>query len=217
VALIDRVWVVLKLLVATLWGALRSVLSALVGDVEYRAPGWAQWLADTARQAPLKTTVAALLIGYAAVSGWRWWHAPKPVDPELVAVTLTAPVVTDYTTTPPTVATLNMQFSRSVAPLEDLERAPAGVTLEPALEGAWRWVSDSELQFTPANDWPIAVDFDVTLDRRQTVAPDVRRLSRRSYRVSSIKTRAIPKSSAAWRRLVSRIRSMHARSRSASR
>ena len=61
---------------------------------------------------------------------------------------------------------LTIVFSRSVAPIELVgKEITSGVDMSPATEGAWRWVDDQRLRFTPKNDWPIGVDFKVRFER----------------------------------------------------
>src|SRR5690606_15655727 len=47
-------------------------------------------------------------------------------------------------------------FSGAAAPLERVgAEVDEGFRLEPPLAGTWRWESDRELRFTPAEDWPV--------------------------------------------------------------
>ena len=46
----------------------------------------------------------------------------------------------------------------------------SGITMKPAIAGAWQWVSDRELVFTPEAHWPVGVTYDIHVGR-PAIAP----------------------------------------------
>ena len=70
--------------------------------------------------------------------------------------------------------TAEVVFSESVAPLKQMQKAvTTGITLSPAVAGAWFWTTDKELQFTPKDDWPVDGDFSVQFARKGFFADGV--------------------------------------------
>ena len=167
-----------------------NVVRALFGELEWRAPPWMKWAAarggsalqatlalirQKPRQAALVTavTVAVLGTGYGI---WRWYESrPRPVETEF---TITPPTRTCYECDPPGKPTpLVVSFASSAAPLaatgKDLDRKADLIGMEPAIKGIWHWDNDRTLHFQPAEDWPIAAHFQVTLAKSGLVAPHV--------------------------------------------
>lgn len=99
--------------------------------------------------------------GYA---GWQWYeHLPEPYYLQ-VSVSRPGPTPLVPNAIPEPV---DIQFSGSAAKLGAIgKKVTSGITVTPPLEGVWRWASDSELVFTPRNDWPISQDYTITFDRK---------------------------------------------------
>lgn len=147
---------------------------AVFGNVDWQPPAWGQSLHARVRAQPRRwiggTVLAVLLLWF----GTWWATRPTPVDPDAVAATLTAPVVTDYTKTPPVLSPLTLRFDAPVAPLAAIGKAPTGVRLSPEHPGAWLWSDDRTLVFTPAKDWPIDTEFTIAVDPKRALAPKIR-------------------------------------------
>ncbi|MCC6594081.1 MAG: alpha-2-macroglobulin [Xanthomonadales bacterium] len=145
----------------------RSLLASLFG--RWDPPPWVRWL--WGRKFKVAGVLAVLaLVGYGA---WWWATRPPPVIPNALDVTLTAPGKTDYDHDEIRVRPLRVHFSGSAAPLADVEGEAQGITLEPFLDGSFRWEDDHTIVFRPAKDWPVGQHYTVTLDPKKTVAETV--------------------------------------------
>src|SRR6185503_14387414 len=61
---------------------------------------------------------------------------------------------------------LTIEFSESAAQLDDLKNPTLPrVSLDPPTAGAWKWVNDHKLSFTPAQDWPADRKFRIVFER----------------------------------------------------
>ncbi len=61
---------------------------------------------------------------------------------------------------------LRVAFTDSAAKLEDIGKAvKKGVSLTPRVRGDWTWASDTEMIFTPSEDWPAGQEYTVRFDR----------------------------------------------------
>ncbi len=150
-------------------GRLQAAREAVYGRVDWVPPTWARWV--YAKRVPVAATLVLLaLIGYGI---WWWVNRPVPIVPNAVSVSVSAPGITDYTQTPPSVPNLRLTFSGSAAPLELIGQEPKGVKLDPEIPGTWNWEDDHTLLFTPAHDWPIGQHYEVTIDPELTMAPGV--------------------------------------------
>ena len=59
-----------------------------------------------------------------------------------------------------------VHFSGSAARLDAIGKpVTAGITVTPPLAGSWKWIGDSDLQFTPKNDWPVGQRYTIKFDR----------------------------------------------------
>jgi len=158
------------------------LLRAIFGQIRWTPPAWLlraagtlrswssraiDWLAARRAANPKGFWTAAFALlafivgGYA---GWQWYeHLPEPYYVQ-VSVSRPAPTPLEPNAQPDPV---DIQFSGSAARLGAIgKNVTSGITVTPALEGVWRWASDSELVFTPSNDWPIGQDYAVNFDRK---------------------------------------------------
>jgi uncharacterized protein YfaS (alpha-2-macroglobulin family) len=121
---------------------------------------------------------AALLIvavagaGAGGTLGWRWWKArPKPatVDFRVTEPGLT-PMGEKAAPRP-----LLIRFTASAAPIKAVGTViKKGITLEPKLDGTWKWLSDRELELRPREDWPVGQKLTVRFDQKGLVADHVK-------------------------------------------
>jgi alpha-2-macroglobulin len=168
-----------------------AVARALVGEVDWRAPPWVRWTAGRLkgqtqatigqiRQKPRQATLLAF-ITLTIISGtyftYRWYESlPRPVE---TGFTVASPGITCYACEPAGKPDpLRIRFEASVAPLamidKDLDPKSENLQMSPPMKGTWHWDSDRTLRFQPAEDWPIAAHFKVSLNRRGLVATHVR-------------------------------------------
>lgn len=157
-------------------------LRGLFGSLSWEPPGWlraigrglrggGQWVGKHRGAAfGVLAMVAALAVGVGL--GWKWYQSrPKPAE---LTVHITAPHATRLEDgAKPDV--LRVIFSASAVPLEMVNKpVTAGIEMEPKVTGAWKWVNDRQLVFTPAEEWPIGEDFTLTIRKRGLVAEHVR-------------------------------------------
>jgi uncharacterized protein YfaS (alpha-2-macroglobulin family) len=159
---------------------LGRALVALLGH--WDPPRWLRWLGGQGRRGgdwawAHKVKAALLLVALTGVSaggsyGWHWWKTrPKPatVDYHVTSPSLTA--IGEKVTPHP----LSVVFSASVAPLKAVGTVvKKGITVEPKLEGTWKWVSDRALELRPRDDWPVGQKLEVRFERKGLLARHVK-------------------------------------------
>jgi hypothetical protein len=160
---------------------LNRMATAILGTLNYTPPPWLgkfggpvsrgmdgafARLGNSRRNQPKKfllslAGVVVLLVG--AAFAFRWYQN-RP-QPQYVKVTVSAPAamaLVDNAKPNP----LQIQFSESIARLEQVGKTVTkNITLSPAIAGNWQWTSDTELKFTPVNDWAVGTDYAVQFDR----------------------------------------------------
>lgn len=120
-------------LLSRLFRVLGLLLRPLLGEINWRGPGWVSPLkAGFARleqgidRHPKTIALSVLLLaaaGVASVYGWQWWqNRPKPIDVAPLAiqnsrVEVVNPEGIDYTAAKPAVQVLTLRFNQSVAPV----------------------------------------------------------------------------------------------------
>jgi uncharacterized protein YfaS (alpha-2-macroglobulin family) len=153
----------------------------LFGELHWIPPEWARRFG--LRRLGLGACGTAL---FAALlyAGYEY-YASLPKPPRVVAAVV-APGITPVVNGELRPAPLALDFSvvadprtnlltvDSVARL-DLIATPltAGITLEPALRGEWRWVTETRLQFFPAEDWPAGQEYVVRYSQ-EIFAPNLK-------------------------------------------
>jgi uncharacterized protein YfaS (alpha-2-macroglobulin family) len=164
-----------------------QALDASLGEFRWTPPAWIRSSARWAERAgafvqrdPRRSALiaAALLgLGLGAWAGWHWVQSlPKPVE---TAATVTGPDRTCIECTPPGKPNVVVvHFSGSVAPLSDsgkvIDADKAGLRLEPAIAGEWRWADDKTLVLTPKADWPIGENYTIRFAQHGFTAPQIR-------------------------------------------
>jgi len=169
-----------------LLGGIFWLLSFLVGDFSWSAPGWMRAIGRAAQRggAAIRARPGRFAAGFVAlvavgVGGWfgyvAWRDRPRPIEEVPATFQVIEPAVTDYTANPITVHDLQLTFSRSVAPLALVGKNPtAGITLKPELAGTWTWSTDRVLMFEPKDDWPAGQGYDITFDPKLAFAEHVK-------------------------------------------
>jgi alpha-2-macroglobulin len=179
-------WAAIGRVIAQLWKAWTWCAQSVFGVWAWEAP---PWLSSTryaaanvgrqvwtmARRHPRRagaSLLGILVLVVGSHAAWRWYQSlPKP---EFASFSVTAPARTRIEEENAKPDPLTVRFDRSVATLALAGKPlPTGVTLQPALAGTWRWLDDRVLEFRPKDDWPIAQDYKVTLDKG-ILAPQIR-------------------------------------------
>ena len=168
--------------VGMLWKFTRWLARGLFGNLSYQWPIWIRftlrtlrsgvkfiytWFRDKAKANPkrAKQIGAGLTVAVLVFTGvYSWYQSlPKPIE---ASFSVSSPGRTRIEDPKAKPDPLTIVFNRSVAPIELVgKEITSGVDISPATEGAWRWVDDQRLRFTPKNDWPIGVDFKVRFER----------------------------------------------------
>ncbi|MEY2529263.1 MAG: alpha-2-macroglobulin [Verrucomicrobiota bacterium] len=149
---------------------LRKIFRTAFGQLSYNPPRWLQLGFARAvlfrRGHPILAAIYVLL-AFLLVSGsiwsWRWYQRqPKPHTVSAVVADIPVTPLQKELKFPP----LTVEFSESAARLEDLKNPTLQhVRLDPPVAGAWKWINDRKLSFTPAEDWPADKKFRVVFDR----------------------------------------------------
>jgi uncharacterized protein YfaS (alpha-2-macroglobulin family) len=141
----------------------------LLGRWNWQAPAWLAWTGARSargwrylRANPARAAAAAVVV--VAVGGGLAWYLTRPT-PDYVTYRIDGPGLTEYNDDGiSSIKPVTIVFSESAAPLKQLQKAvTAGITVDPAIDGAWFWVNDKQLQFTPKIDWPVDGAFSVRM------------------------------------------------------
>ena len=180
---VAAIWRFLSLVFKPLGWLLKTVFG------NWQAPRWLTWGAEKAAPAGRLAaryaafTLLAVLIAIGALAAprlarvdWHGWLAQfSAIHPDgqktTAGITVTAPERTpiegDGKPRP-----VVLSFSASAAPLSRVGKEAQDVTMTPAIAGKWIWSEANRLEFTPTTDWPIAVEYTVTLGAK-ALAPHV--------------------------------------------
>lgn len=178
-------------LCSVLYRTLSSALAPLLGQFQWRAPSWGitlveklQPLAHWVHQRAAWALLAVVLLAagtwsalHGPAGGWKtWWqwqtlNGAQATHTEIqeTRVRLSAPEPTPYDGDAKP-RPLILDFSASAAPLILVGKEALDVTLTPALAGQWTWVSAQRLEFLPAQDWPIGVNYQLRLGSKTLAA-----------------------------------------------
>lgn len=155
------------------------LMRALFGQFHYQPPDWLPRFGyaadDHVRRHPgcyafAIVAAGAMCLIVPQVRHYLEAHRPRPVvqtEVRQARGVLSMPGVTPIIKDKPQPQPITVQFNVSVAKLDAVGKAAAGVTLSPAHEGVWKWNTDKVLVFTPARDWPAEQEFTVKLDLAQ--------------------------------------------------
>ena len=143
-------------------------LERIFGIIIWSPPAWlsrtGRWVA-----AHRVAAVLAFVVVIMSTGGGAWWyiwysHRPPPHRVEVSAADLPVTPLRKEELVPPLI---EVKFGESAAPLAMIDKhVDAGITLDPPVEGYWRWDTDRLLTFTPAHDWPADTLYHITLDRK---------------------------------------------------
>lgn len=166
-----------RFLQVVIWRSLCWLMRLLFGQFHWQAPEWGVWLAQRSRHGialirayPRYALSALLMLMLLFAGGWysyQWWKA-RPRTQE-ITFTVTEPGRTEIESSDVEQRKpkpLVIDFDHAVAPLAVVgKEVSAGITVNPEVAGIWRWTDDRTLVFTPANDWPIGMDYRVNFER----------------------------------------------------
>ncbi|MES2598768.1 MAG: alpha-2-macroglobulin [Verrucomicrobiota bacterium] len=160
------------------------MLRALVGEFNYKPPGWMPVFARAADEhlhanpGRYASLIVVIGIGFLAVPKLlEWQRAHQPHSRQLtearnVTGTLTMPGVTPVVKGMLQPMPIIVNFDASTAKLEAVNKKAEGITLSPAHEGEWKWTSDRQLTFTTVKDWPAGQEYNIELDKK-SLPPEV--------------------------------------------
>lgn len=169
-------------------GPVLGLLGALVG--RWQSPAWGRFAwaklqparAWAGRNAALTLLAALIAAGGIAAPTLRkidWqgkWASLQSVQPDRAetlnsGVSVTNPartVIEDNGKPNPVVFTFNV----SAAPLARVGKEAVDISVSPAIAGKWIWTTANRLEFTPTEDWPIGVEYTLSLGAK-ALAPHV--------------------------------------------
>ena len=158
--------------------ALLSLLSKVIGQLQWKPPEWIPWTGRRIRDAcrymiadrrRIVATGASLVV---AAGGLAWYELhPRP---HYVTYDVTAPKLTVYDDKGvASIAPLAIEFGEPAAPLASFDKVASGLEISPKFAGKWVWMRDQTLQFSPASDWPVDASFTVKFARKGLFAAGV--------------------------------------------
>lgn len=186
-------------LLQILFAILGSALKPVIGS--WNKPRWwsafLRWVTgafntlenSTQTHAKAVSALFALLLCVAigGYYGWQWWlNRPQPINPaplvfQQTEVTLTPPRAIDYSAAKIVPQRIVLSFDNSAAPLTNIHKeVHGGIELSPAVTGKWTWESDSQLVFTPNAPLPMGEKYQLTLDPKVLLAPQIK-INKRKY------------------------------------
>ncbi|HEX4083480.1 MAG TPA: MG2 domain-containing protein, partial [Chthoniobacteraceae bacterium] len=147
---------------------LSRLFERIFGVVMWSPPVWLVPAGRWVRGHRLLTFLVVVAgVGTAGGGAWlyQWYkHRPPPHYATVQVGNIPVTPLWKGQLVPPRIG---VHFGESAAPLRMIgKRVAAGVTLTPATGGYWRWDSDRDLVFVPAQDWPADTQYHISLDRK---------------------------------------------------
>lgn len=157
-----------KIPFTALFARLSVILTSIFG--KWSSPPWMGKVCQTVKASPKKfggiTAVVLVLVG-ATAYGISWYK--NLPEPNYVMAAITEPEITpnEETLVPSRILvdfiTKHHGGSQSVAPLSMINKVVTdGIEISPKIPGEWYWNSDSQLSFTPTEDWPANQKYTIT-------------------------------------------------------
>ena len=145
---------------------LKRYLALLFGNFSWHRPTWVDRALARIRSHRF-ISASVVIVALLALNGgvWTWRCYQRQPKPHRVVATA-QPIQATKAEPELHPAPLVIVFDASAAKLEDINKPLAsGVRLDPPTDGAWSWVSDRQLIFTPKSDWPADQKYRVTFTR----------------------------------------------------
>jgi len=181
-------------LLAFILSLLGRIIKPVVGNIDWQPPGWWPAVSGFVKQGfkrmeagvdkyP-KTICLAILVllgaAGAGVYGWHWWlNRPQPIEPapmvyQKARVRVSGPESINYMEQKPASQQVVFTFNHSVAPITDIDKVvEKGISLNPSVEGEWKWVTGDRLTFTPKNALPMGATYSVNFSPKVLLAPQI--------------------------------------------
>ena len=167
--------------VVWLFELIAAWLHILIG-MSWQMPWWMQWSGEKTlelahwcnrhRRLALLRGLVVFVLGVSLAAGGYWYkHRPQPVETRVAAISpeLTKLVEGKWITAP-----LVINFKGSAAPLDKIGKViTPKISIAPSVEGSWNWQDDKTLVFTPRADWPVGVEYTLSLPKKGLVASHI--------------------------------------------
>ncbi len=144
----------------------------IFGRIHWQPP---EWPGQDRAGRSLRTVFASAVVAAAVAAGIAYYQSlPKPaavtarvmppgMTPVIDGELRPKPLRLDFWVRPD--AKSPLRAVTSIARIDKVgEILEAGVDLEPAIPGEWRWLNENRLQFMPAEDWPAGQRYTVQYD-----------------------------------------------------
>jgi uncharacterized protein YfaS (alpha-2-macroglobulin family) len=137
--------------------------STVFGKLKWNSPPWITYLGTKSKTSPKTFWVATSLVIIALVASgyeiYRYKNLPKPL---YTTALINIPEITpneEHLVPNNLIIDFGIQnngfLNKSVAPLNQVGKTVSeGIEINPQIQGTWMWSSDSQLTFTPSEDWP---------------------------------------------------------------
>ncbi|KTD11050.1 hypothetical protein Lgra_2016 [Legionella gratiana] len=148
-----------------------NAFSSVFGKLNWRSPPWMNYLCNKSKSSPKMfwgSSLIVILILIAAGYTVHWYNnLPKPI---YTTAQITVPDITPNTEEQLVPNNLIIDFgiknngfiNQSVAPLSQIGKTVTrGIEMTPNIPGTWTWNTDSQLVFTPSEDWPAGQKFTI--------------------------------------------------------
>ncbi|KTD62281.1 hypothetical protein Lsan_1814 [Legionella santicrucis] len=148
-----------------------NAFSSVFGKLNWRSPPWVNYLCNKSKSSPKMFWGGSfLLILILIAAGYTvYWYKnlPKPI---YTIAQITVPDITPNTEEQLVPNNLIIDFgiknngfiNQSVAPLSEIGKTVThGIEMTPDIPGTWTWNTDSQLVFTPSEDWPAGQKFTI--------------------------------------------------------
>lgn len=150
---------------------IKKTISSVFGKLNWQSPPWVKYLKNQARIAPklffgISSLIFLILIALAYTA---YWYKNLPT-PTYTTAAITVPAITPNTEEELVPNNLIVDFgvnhsgflNQSVAPLQLVGKTiTKGISMTPSMPGTWIWNTDSQLVFTPSEDWPAGQKFTI--------------------------------------------------------
>lgn len=148
-----------------------NACSSVFGKLNWRSPPWMNYLSTQSKSSPKMfwgSSLLIILILIAAGYTIHWYkNLPQPI---YTTAQITVPDTTPNTEEQLVPNNLIIDFgiknngfiNQSVAPLSHIGKTVThDIEMTPNMPGTWTWNTDSQLVFTPSEDWPAGQKFTI--------------------------------------------------------